>query len=182
MKNQTNVELCPNNGNKDTAVLTAVVGIDLGDKRSTYCVLDLTGALVGEGVVNTSGQALKMVFGGVGRMRIAVECGTHSPWVSRLLQELGHEVIVANPRRLRLISESDRKNDKADSRTLARLAQAAPDLLSPVLHRSEQVQLDLATIKARDAAIRSRTALISAIRGIIKSTGSRLAVCSSGVF
>ena len=182
MKNKTNVKLCPNTRNKDTDVLTAVVGIDLGDKCSRYCVLDLSGALVGEGVVNTSVQAFKMVFGGVGRMRIAVECGTHSPWVSRTLEELGHEVIVANPRRLRLISESDRKNDKADSRTLARLAQAAPDLLSPVLHRSEEVQLDLATIKARDAAVRSRTALISAIRGIIKSTGSRLAVCSSGVF
>jgi transposase len=81
-----------------------------------------------------------------------------------------------------LISESDRKNDKADSRTLARLAHAAPDLLAPIHHRSEQVQVDLATIKARDAVIRSRTALISAIRGIIKSTGSRLAVCSTGVF
>ena len=58
----------------------------------------------------------------MGRMRIVIECGTHSPWVSRLLQELGHEVIVANPRRLRLISESDRKNDKADARLLAKMA------------------------------------------------------------
>jgi len=162
--------------------VTAVVGIDLGDKRSTYCVVDLTGLPIGDGVVTTSSDALKAVFGGTGRMRIALECGTHSPWISRLLEELGHEVIVANPRRLRLISESDRKNDKADARTLARLAQAAPDLLAPVHHRSEQTQLDLATIKAREAAVRSRTALVSAIRGIVKSGGSRLAVCSTGVF
>jgi transposase len=180
MKTQTNsIDAGPHNGADTT---TAVVGIDLGDKHSAYCVLDRAGASIGDGVVKTRPDALKAVFGGAGRMRIALECGTHSPWVSRILEELGHEVIVANPRRLRLISESDRKNDKADSRTLARLAQAAPDLLAPIHHRSEQVQVDLATIKARDAVIRSRTALISAIRGIIKSTGSRLAVCSTGVF
>jgi transposase len=180
MKTQTtNIEVTPNNG-ADT--ITAVVGIDLGDKHSAYCVLDHDEAVIGDGVVKTSSEALKTLFGGTGRMRIALECGTHSPWVSRLLQELGHEVIVANPRRLRLISESDRKNDKADSRTLARLAQVAPDLLAPGHHRSERVQVDLATIKARDAVIRSRTALISAMRGIIKSGGSRLAVCSTGVF
>ena len=180
MKTQTtSIEAGPKH---DADKVSAVVGIDLGDKRSAYCVLDSTGALIGGGVVKTSPDALKTVFGGTGKMRIALECGTHSPWVSRILEELGHEVIVANPRRLRLISESDRKNDKADSRTLARLAQAAPDLLAPVHHRSEQVQVDVATIKARDAVIRSRTALISAIRGIIKSTGSRLAVCSTGVF
>ena len=180
MKTQTtSIEALSSNGG-DT--ITAVVGIDLGDKHSAYCALDRAGAVIGDGVVKTSPEALEAVFGGTGRMRIAVECGTHSPWVSRLLQELGHELIVANPRRLRLISESDRKNDKADSRTLARLAQSAPDLLAPVHHRSKEVQIDLATIKARDAIIRSRTALISAIRGIIKSSGSRLAVCSTGVF
>ena len=111
-----------------------------------------------------------------------MECGTHSPWVSRLLQDLEHEVIVANPRRLRLISESDRKNDKADAQILAKLAQAAPDLLSPIQHRSEAVQFDLAAIKARDAAVLSRARLVTAIRGIVKSTGGRLATCSTGVF
>lgn len=166
----------------NSEAVTAVVGIDLGDKRSAYCVVDMAGSPIGDGVVTTSADAIKAVFGGTGKMRIALECGTHSPWVSRLLEKLGHEVIVANPRRLRLISESDRKNDKADARTLARLAQAAPDLLAPVHHRCEQIQLDLATIKARDAAVRSRTALVSAIRGIVKSSGSRLAVCSTGVF
>jgi transposase len=154
--------------------ICAVVGIDLGDKRSTYHVLDLKGASVGEGIVTTKADALKMLFSGTGTMRIVMECGTHSPWASRTLQELGHEVIVANPRRLRLISESDRKSDKADARLLAKLAQAAPDLLSPVQHRSEQVQFDLAIIKARDTAVLSRARLVTAIRGIVKSVGGRL--------
>jgi transposase len=162
--------------------ISAVVGIDLGDKRSTYHVLDINGLNLGEGAVTMNPEALRMLFSGTRKMRIVMECGTHSPWVSRLLVELGHEVIVANPRRLRLISESDRKNDKADARLLAKLGQAAPDLLSPVQHRSEQVQYDLAIIKAREATVLSRARLVTAIRGIVKSVGGRLAVCSTGVF
>ena len=102
--------------------------------------------------------------------------------MSLLLQELGHEVIGANPRRLRLIAESNRKNDKAGARTLATIAQAAPSLLKQVHHRSERVQLDLATIKARDTAVQARSRMVAAIRGIVKSTGGRLTVCSTGAF
>jgi transposase len=162
--------------------IRAIVGIDLGDKRSSYCSLDTEGGDLGEGVVATTAEALRMVFAGTEKMRIAIECGTHSPWVSRLLQELGHEVIVANPRRLRLIAESNRKNDKADARTLATVAQAALSLLKQVHHRSERVQLDLAAIKARDTAVQARSRMVAAIRGIVKSTGGRLTVCSTGAF
>ena len=106
----------------------AVLGIDLGDRHSKYCVLDVQGTSIGDGIVATTPAALRLLFSGKGRMRIAVEVGTHSPWVSRLLEELGHEVIVANPRKLRLITESDAKNDHADAALLARLAYAGPDL------------------------------------------------------
>jgi len=162
--------------------IAAVVGIDLGDKKSSYCALDASGGDLGEGVVSTTDQGFRMAFEGKGKMRIAIECGTHSPWVSRLLQELGHDVIVVNPRRLRLIAESNRKNDKADARTLATIAQAAPGLLKRVHHRSERAQLDLATIKARDTAVQARSRMVAAMRGIVKSTGARLTVCSTGAF
>jgi transposase len=147
--------------------IRAVVGIDLGDKRSSYCLLDTRGGDLGDGVVSTTAEALRLVFAGKGKMRIAIECGTHSPWVSRLLQELGHDVIVANPRRLRFIAESNRKNDKADARTLATVTQAAPGLLKQVHHRSERVQLDLARSKLailqcrREAAWSRRSAASS---------------------
>jgi transposase len=167
---------------RSAELIRAVVGIDLGDKRSSYCLLDTRGSDLGDGVVSTTAEALRRVFAGKGKMRIAIECGTHSPCVSRLLQELGHDVIVANPRRLRLIAESNRKNDKADARTLATVTQAAPGLLKQVHHRSERVQLDLATIKARDTAVQARSRMVAAIRGIVKSTGGRLTVCSAGAF
>lgn len=162
--------------------ICAIVGIDLGDKRSKYCVLDMQGNPIGDGMVATKPAALRLLFSGKGRMRIAIEVGTHSPWVSRLLEELGHEVIVANPRKVRLISESDGKNDKADAQLLARLAHAGPDLLSPVKHRSEQVQNDLAIVRARDATVSARARMVTAVRGIVKSTGARLAICSTGAF
>jgi transposase len=162
--------------------ICAVVGIDLGDKQSKYCVLDLQGKPIGDGIVATTSAALRLLFSAKGRMRIALEVGTHSPWVSRLLEELGHEVIVANPRKLRLITESDAKNDHADAALLARLAYAGPDLLSPVEHRSAQVQNDLAVVRARDVTVTARARMVTAVRGIVKSTGARLKVCSTGAF
>src|SRR5437763_5699589 len=94
-----------------------------------------------------SAKALSEVFGAMPRSRIALEIGTHSPWISRLLSELGHEVIVANARKVRLIGESRKKDDRIDAQTLARLARIDPQLPYPVKHRSVQAQADLMTIR-----------------------------------
>jgi len=102
----------------------------------------------------------------------------HSPWVSRVLSELGHEVIVAHARNVRLIGESRRKDDRFDARTLARLARIDPQLLSPVQHRSAQAQAHLMVIRARRRMVRARTALINTARGLAKSYGERLRGCS----
>jgi transposase len=113
------------------------------------------------------------------RSRIALETGTHSPWVSRQLEQLGHEVIVAHSRNVRLIGESSRKDDRFDARTLARLARIDPGLLSPVRHRSAQAQLHLTIIRARAGLVTARTALVNAARGLTKSYGERLRKCST---
>jgi len=112
------------------------------------------------------------------RSRIALETGTHSPWVSRLLSELGHEVIVAHARNVRLIGESRRKDDRLDARTLARLARIDPQLLSPVRHRSARAQADLTLIRARAGLVRARTALVNTVRSLAKSYGERLRSCN----
>ena len=108
-----------------------------------------------------------------------MEVGTHSPWVSRYLARLGYEVIVANARRVRLISESSRKDDKLDAKTLARLARIDPELLSPIRHRGVQAQADLMMIRARAVLVQTRTALINAARGLTKSYGERLPSCAT---
>ena len=118
------------------------------------------------------------VFGAMPRSRIALEIGTHSPWISRLLSELGHEVIVANARKVRLIGESRKKDDRIDAQTLARLARIDPQLPYPVKHRSVQAQADLMTIRARAGLVRARTALVNTARGLAKSYGERLRSCN----
>jgi transposase len=154
------------------------IGLDLGDRSSWYCVLDEAGEVVLEQKLSTTAKAMKEVFGKMPRSRIALETGMHSPWVSRLLSELGHEVIVAHARNVRLIGESRRKDDRFDARTLARLARIDPQLLAPVKHRSAQAQSYLMVIRARAGLVRARTSLINTARGLTKSYGERLRGCS----
>jgi transposase len=154
------------------------VGLDLGDRSSWYCVLDESGAIVLEQRLSTTPKAMREVFGGMPRCRVALETGMHSPWISRLLSELGHEVIVAHARNVRLIGESRRKDDRLDAQTLARLARIDPELLCPVKHRSAKAQADLTVIRARAGLVRARTALVNTARGLAKSYGERLRGCN----
>ena len=108
------------------------IGMDLGDRFTYYCILDEAGEVVIEQKLPTTKQAIKQVFSRIPRSRVALEAGAHSPWVSRRLAALGHEVIVAHARNVRLIGESSRKDDRLDARMLARLARLDPRLLSPV--------------------------------------------------
>ena len=155
------------------------VGLDLGDRWSWYCVLDEHAEVVFEHKVSTTSKALREVFGAMPHSRVALETGTHSPWISRLMKELGHEVIVAQARKVRLIGESRKKDDRLDARTLARLARVDPELLGPIQHRGARTQADLIVIRARAGLVRARTALINAARGLTKSYGERLQGCSS---
>src|SRR5579864_1824948 len=133
------------------------IGLDLGDRSSWYCVLDEAGEVLLEQRLGTTPKAMKEVFGKMPHSRIALETGMHSPWVSRVLSELGHEVIVAHARNVRLIGESRRKDDRFDARTLARWARIDPQLLAPVQHRSAQAQSHLIVIRARAGLVRART-------------------------
>jgi len=155
------------------------VGMDLGDKTSRYCVLDGSGSVVKESSVATTKKAMLQTFGAMKRRRIAIEVGTHSPWLSRLLGKLGHEVIVANARQVQLISQSSRKSDQVDARTLARLARADPELLRPIRHRSERAQGHLMEIRIRAALVEARTSLVNAGRNLAKSIGERLPSCDA---
>ena len=159
-----------------------VVGLDVGDRKSHYCRLGQDGDVSAEGSILTKEAALREEFEGKVSMRIALEAGSHSPWISRLLAELGHEVIVANARNLRMIADSNAKNDRADARMLARLARVGPDLLSPIEHRSKDIQADLSVIRAREVAVTARTKLINSVRGFTKTFGHRLPSMDSGGF
>ena len=174
----------PRQGQKRTVKLkrtqeSVTIGMDLGDRTSRYCVLSSDGEILREGQVPTTKAGMTATFGSLGRARIALEVGTHSPWVSRLLGSLGHEVIVANPRQVKLITESSRKDDRLDAQTLARLARIDPQLLRPIQHRSEKAQTALMIIRVRAALISVRTSLVNTVRGLAKAMGERLPKCDA---
>jgi len=138
--------------------------------------------MVSEGKVVTTQDALRKYFSSLASSRIAMESGTHSSWISRLATSAGHEVIVANPRELRKIHQSDRKNDRADAQILARMARFDPELLAPIQHRSAPMQADLASIRARDVLVRARAECVNSACGLVKAMGGRLPKCSTESF
>src|ERR1700739_4790238 len=167
------------NGNMIFKGHKLTIGLDLGDRWSFYCVLDEAGKIILEQKVAMTPEAMKQTFERIPRSLIAMETGTHSPWLSRLLKELGHEVLVAHAQKVQLITKSNRKDDRHDARTLARLARIDPELLGPVRHRSAKAQISLTVIRARAELVSARTALVNAARGLVKSYGERLPKCGT---
>lgn len=169
--------------NGSTELMKMTAGMDLGDKYSYLCLIDTeSGQLIEGSRLRTTPEAMRRRFDSERPLRVAIEVGTHSPWVSRLLEECGHEVLIANPRKTRLIYGQRRKTDKLDAEKLARLARADPELLYPVEHRGCDSQAHLAVVHSREVLIRSRTQMINHVRGTVKSFGYRLPKCSTPSF
>src|ERR1700746_4074154 len=166
-------------GNEIFNAQKLTIGVDLGDRWSCYCILDEAGKIILEQKVPTTPEAMKQTFSRMPQSRIALETGTHSPWASQLFTEPEHEVIVAHAQKVQLITKSNRKDDRQDARTLARLARIDPELLGPVRHRSVQAQIHLTVIRARAELVSVRTALVNAARGLVKSYGERLPKCGT---
>ena len=159
---------------KISAKQDVTIGVDLGDINSSHCVLDGGGQVSSRGQVPTTKAGMTRFFQKLGPCLVVMEAGTHSGWVSRLVTSFGHEVIVANPRAVQLISKGKRKSDRVDAEMLARLGRADRTLLSPIQHRGEGAARDLAVIRGRAALVEARTALVCSARGLVKSLGERL--------
>lgn len=168
-----------NDGALNSSPVGLTIGIDLGDRKSTLCVLNLAGQIVTEEAIMTGPVSFSDYFRRFPPSVAVIEVGMHSRWANRVLAECGHEVIVANPCKIKLIFGSDNKNDRVDARSLAQLARVDRKLLFPVTHRSEDSQAALSLLRARDSAVRARTRLINTVRGLIKPTGIRVQVPSN---
>jgi transposase len=161
------------------------VGMDLGDKSNTVCFLREDGEAVEKLTIANNVRGINRFFdrfADPAQVKVAMESGTHSPWISHLLGNRGFEVLVGNARKLRAIWRSDQKNDWRDAEMLARIGRFDPKLLHPIRHRGKSAQADLAVIRARDALVRCRTRLINCARGLVKSQGHRLPSCSAECF
>jgi transposase len=156
--------------------------MDLGDKNHVLHVLDHDGTVCYQGSILNKKEEMEKFFLQYPGATVAIEAGTHSPWISRLLEKCGCHVLVGNPRKLRVIWNSDRKNDCRDAEMLARIARFDPGLLYPINHRGQQSQVDLELLQARDMLVKARTSLINHIRGSVKVFGERVRSCSAESF
>lgn len=151
-----------------------VIGLDLAVKTARAAVLDASGELVQECSLRATESGLRRFFAGQASCLVVIETGGTSAWVQRLAEEAGHEVLVANSRRVKLISEASRKTDRVDALTLARLGQADPALLAPVRHRSEQTQRGRGLLRVRLSLVRQRAESINVVRGLLRGFGYRV--------
>jgi transposase len=158
------------------------IGVDLGDRHHLVVVMDGNGAEVECVKIANTQTAVRRYFQSYSGAKVALEAGTHSAWVSRVLEEIGLQVYVGNPRKLRLIWDSTDKSDERDARMLALVCRLEPKLLWPVRHRSAQAHSDLEVIKARDMLVQSRTRMINHVRAVVKASGERLPGCSGASF
>jgi transposase len=158
------------------------VGCDLGDKFSEFCVLDQTGAMLDRSRARTTRSGLTKAVANYSHAVIVIEAGSHSRWVEEVFRLLGHRVIVANARQVRLIWQRRFKTDRSDAMLLARLARVDASLLAPVHQRSNSAQIELISLRSRDVLVRSRTRLINHARGVLKQFGIRVQTCSTATF
>ena len=170
-----------NNSNTNRPRLS--IGLDLGDKRSRFCLMSDTEEILVENSVAMTRHAVSRVFSKFERARVVIEASTHSAWVQEVIQDSGHEVIVANPREVgRKYLSKTKKNDRTDARTLAHLGHVSEFFLSPIKHRSRDCQVDLTLIRSRDALMKTRTLLINHVRSTVKIFGERLPSCTADAF
>ena len=160
--------------NSSNSVGTVAIGLDVGDRKIDCCVVDARGEVVERSEIPNKPEALRARFQGTHPTRIALEAGTHSLWMADLLKGFGHEVLMANPRKLRGLYENPKKSDRVDAEYLARVARLDPKLLGPVEPRNMKTQQDLAVIRSRDQLVQTRTQLVVHVRSMVKMMGGRI--------
>lgn len=158
------------------------IGCDLGDRKSDLCLLDEVGEVLERTELVSTAAAFRRYFAGREASTVVIEVSAHARWVKELLEELGHRVVVADPRQLKWVTHSNRKNDRVDAEKLARLGRSDLRLLNPVTLRSTELHLDLAVLNSRNALVECRTRLINHVRGVAKALNHRVPKCGADQF
>lgn len=165
-----------------TTAFPRTIGMDLGSRKSSFCIVGVDGERLQEGELKTTKPEMRSFFVAEPTSRVVIEASGPCRWIAELAESCGHEVIVANPREFRLICESHRKTDRNDARILADFGQFRPQLLRPIKLRGLKCQIARTTLAARSHAVRQRTLLISFIRAQVANLGESLSDCSAATF
>lgn len=160
----------------------AVCGIDLGSKHSELCLLDADGAVVERRRIRTSRRSFEEAFATLPPLRIAIETGSESNWVRRLLVSLGHSVTVADAKRVKIITDTYSKDDRRDAQRLAEILLRWPELLHGVQPRSLETETNRSLLTLRQSAVEARVKLIASARDVLKSHGEKLPNITSEAF
>jgi transposase len=158
------------------------IGLDLSDRTFQFCALNAKGEIVQEGQGKLDRASLRKFLAAQPKARVALETGGQSAWVQQVIEESGHQAVVANARELQAVTGRTHRSDHHDARQLARLARLDCQLLNPVRLRDARQQADLFVIRARAVLVEARTMLINFARGITKTTGHRLPASSTHRF
>jgi transposase len=158
------------------------IGMDLGDLENHIVVMDAEGTEIEVTSIANTKERVREYFSRFPGAVVAMEAGTHSSWISREIKEAGCDVLVGNPRKLRLIWDSTDKDDENDARLLCMICRLEPRLLWPIRHREPESQCDLQIVKSRQILVGTRTKLINHVRGAVKAMGERLPGCSADAF
>src|SRR5213080_4386765 len=151
------------------------MGLDVGDRFSQLGVVDQDGVVIQEDRIPTTRVVLCERLAGP-PARVVLEAGTHAGWMSRELTALGHEVLVANSRKLRWLYHNEHKTDRVDATYLARVGRWDPTLLAPIRVRSAGADGALRLVRARASLVRARTRLINHVRGALTALAFVLTV------
>ena len=163
-------------------LLPRTIGLDLGSKKSAFCILGPDGEICREGSIPMSRSSVERFLSAEPTSRVVVEACGVSRWTAEIARRIGHEVIIGNPRRLRLITQSYRKSDRNDAYKLADLGQIRPRLLSPVHSRDDRSYLGQIHQRVRSQLVRIRTSLVNLVRGCARTSGYPLPKCSAAAF
>lgn len=158
------------------------IGNDVGDRFIHYCAYDAAGVVLAEGKIPTRKAAVRDFYAGIQACVVGLETGQHSSWIYHVVKAAGHEVIVANARKLQFIFRSSNKNDRRDAQQIGKFLLVDRELLSPVYMPSARIQEHVAILRARDGLVRTRTRLITMVRSLVKQSGERLPACSAAAF
>jgi transposase len=162
------------------------IGMDVSDRKIQVCVMAKSGVnpkIVKEATIPTTKEGLQKFLSTHDKNSpVVFETGTHSRWMNETAERMGFKVSVANPCRLKMITESKTKNDINDARMLARIALSDPGLLHPVKLRDAEHQKMLNLHEMRNLLVKQRTAAIVQMRSIAKSMGFRIPKTSTNYF
>lgn len=155
-------------------------GIDLASKSSAICILGSNGEILFEGACPTDEDGFRQALKSWRTLHCVIEASPLSEWVARMLESLGHEVVVIDPRRAKAIITSKKKTDKLDARNLARMGRTG--WYTQVHRKTEEARLLRSHLKARKGLIDAQRQQNNRIRGLLRAHGIKVGQVSSGRF